>query len=404
MKTFNIQTEQKACCDSDVSNTPTEGLVNILPAMNHPGQETDEPCCGPAAGPPSSSLEQPGYQLWHFVEKFKHTAAGPVPQIKTGLEKQDHWQTVKARWAVGRMEYKIAPGLYCTGDPGPEAPVLVTANFKLTFDTLRKELEGLDAWILVLDTRGINVWCAAGKGTFSTDEVVQRVKQAALDKVVNHKKLILPQLSATAVSGRHVKKNCGFEVVWGPVRANDIRKFLTAGMKCDAAMRRVTFTLYERIVLIPVELMELRKPTPWVLLAIFILSGIGLKVFSPGDAWLRGIQAVLAYGAGIAAGAVIVPTLLPWLPGTAFAAKGAATGIAAGLMTVGILWSRISTLEAAALMLFSVAASSYVAMNFTGATPYTSPTGVETEMRKAIPIQAAAVLIATVAWVGAAFG
>jgi hypothetical protein len=47
--------------------------------------------------------------------------------------------------------------------------------------------------------------------------------------------------------------------------------------------------------------------------------------------------------------------------------------------------------------------SSYLAMNFTGSTPFTSLSGVEKEMRKAIPLQAAVALIALVAWVGAAF-
>jgi hypothetical protein len=42
-------------------------------------------------------------------------------------------------------------------------------------------------------------------------------------------------------------------------------------------------------------------------------------------------------------------------------------------------------------------------MNFTGSTPFTSPSGVEKEMRKAIPLQASALLIAMIAWVGAAF-
>ena len=37
-------------------------------------------------------------------------------------------------------------------------------------------------------------------------------------------------------------------------------------------------------------------------------------------------------------------------------------------------------------------------MNFTGSTTFTSPSGVEQEMRKAIPAQAAALLAAAVCW------
>ena len=94
------------------------------------------------------------------------------------------------------MRYRVDPGLYSLGSPTAEAKVFVTANYKLSFDHLRKGLNGLDAWILVLDTKGINVWCAAGKGTFGTDELVRRIGSEKLTEKVSHKNLIVPQLGA----------------------------------------------------------------------------------------------------------------------------------------------------------------------------------------------------------------
>ena len=82
---------------------------------------------------------------------------------------RDYCGTIGARLGLNRSTYLITPGLYCTGQPTPASPVVVTANYKLSFDALRKELSGESVWILVLDTRGINIWCAAGKGTFSND-------------------------------------------------------------------------------------------------------------------------------------------------------------------------------------------------------------------------------------------
>ncbi len=79
------------------------------------------------------------------------------------------------------------------------------------------------------------------------------------------------------------------------------------------------------------------------------------------------------------------------------------TGIASGLVIVATFYSRIIWAEALALLLITMVISSYLAMNFTGSTPFTSPSGVEKEMRKAIPLQAAVALIALAAWVGAAF-
>jgi hypothetical protein len=114
-------------------------------------------------------------------------------------------------------------------------------------------------------------------------------------------------------------------------------------------------------------------------------------------------MAMAAYAGGVLAGAVIAPVLLPWLPGRALALKGALTGFIIGLGIIIVFGLNVISFEAIALLLITVTLSSYLAMNFTGSTPYTSPSGVEKEMRRAIPVQAAAILIAAVMWVGAAF-
>ena len=168
-------------------------------------------------------------------------------------------------------------------------------------------------------------------------------------------------------------------------------------------MRRVTFTLAERVVLVPVELSHLPKPTTWVLLAAFMLSGIGTGLFSFNAAWSRGLVVLTAYAAGILGGAVAAPILLPWIPGRAFALKGTLTGIAAGLAVTLAFRNSLSWVEATALIFFTTAISSYLAMNFTGSTPYTSPSGVEKEMRQGIPVQAGAMLVAVIAWLAAPF-
>ena len=114
-------------------------------------------------------------------------------------------------------------------------------------------------------------------------------------------------------------------------------------------------------------------------------------------------MALTAYAAGILGGAVAAPILLPWIPGRAFALKGTLTGIVAGLAVVIAFRNSLIWVEATALLLITIVISSYLAMNFTGSTPFTSPSGVEKEMRRAIPLQAAVALIAVVAWVSAAF-
>ncbi len=353
-------------------------------------------CC-----PPQPVTTGVIYRSWPFVRAELTTPAGEVPQVTTELTWRDVGGRWLMRWGCGRSRYRVAPGLYAVGTPDATAPVLVTANYKMTFDALRRELAGLDAWILVLDTKGINVWCAAGKGTFGTAELVERVATAKLDQVVAHRTLIVPQLGAPGLAAHAVKKQSGFWVVYGPVRASDLRAFLANGQQTTAAMRQVTFSLGERLILAPVELTGMGKTSLWAVPALFLLGGIGPGVFSLPAMAARGTTAVLVYLAGLLAGCVLTPILLPWLPGRAFAGKGALLGSLLAL--VGVFALHLPLLPATATLLALTAVSSYGAMNFTGSTPFTSPSGVEKEMRRAIPLQAAALLTAGGLWLAAAF-
>ena len=102
---------------------------------------------------------------------------------------------------------------------------------------------------------------------------------------------------------------------------------------------------------------------------------------------------------------VLVPLLLPWIPGRAFAFKGALAGLATSIIFILVMLpnSYLTLMSAVALILFAMTVSSYLAMNFTGATPFTSPTGVEKEMRRAIPLQLGGGLLSIGLWIGAAF-
>lgn len=362
----------------------------------------DVACCGGKPASPADQNEQPGYQINHFVERFLKTAIGTVPQVRTKLQWQDWLGQLRARIGISRDFYRVAPGLYAVGEPDEKSEVLVTASYKLSFDALRRELSDINAWILVIDTHGINVWCAAGKGTFGTKELVSCIRRTRLDQLVSHRRLILPQLGATGVTAKTVRKETGFRVVWGPVQASAIRRFLENGRKADAKMRTVTFTLLERLVLIPVEFYSLKiKWVLWTALAAFVLSGIGPHIFSITAAWQRGWLFMSALLVGAVAGNGLVPALLPWLPGRAFAVKGALAGLVLGALW--LLFISVTAVEAVALLLLVISFSSFAGMNFTGSTPFTSPTGVEKEMRQFMPFQILGVLIAIIAWIAAPF-
>ena len=96
-------------------------------------------------------------------------------------------------------------GLRTLGNPGPDSPILVTCNFDLSVKRLTHILEGLDVWLLVADSKGVNVWCAAVGEEFNTHSVVSVVKTSGIADKVNHRTLILPPLGAAGVKATEIK-------------------------------------------------------------------------------------------------------------------------------------------------------------------------------------------------------
>jgi CO dehydrogenase/acetyl-CoA synthase delta subunit len=346
-------------------------------------------------------LDQP------FVKGSVQTRMGSVPRISSTLVRADRWGSIKARWGAGRMRYIIEPGLYALGNPDENTPVLVTANYKMSFDRLREALPGRNAWILVLDTNGINVWCAAGKGTFGTDELVRQIESCGLEHVVAHRELILPQLSGPGVAAFKVKKLSGFKVIYGPIEATDLPAFLDAGLKATPEMRSKTFTIKERAVLVPVELVGALKWALVILPVFFFLSGFGGQNGYWFNALNYGLFAVFALMVAVTTGAVLTPILLPWLPGRAFSLKGLAMGLATVLLLTAFRQEYFidpaGLTEILAWFLLIPAITTYLAMNFTGASTYTSLSGVKKEMKWALPLEIAAGTTGLLLWLGSRF-
>ena len=201
------------------------------------------------------------------------TDAGPVAVITGSLTTGDILGAWKARWGIGRMTYIVPPGLYAIGEPDSRDPVVVTANYKMSYDLVRREMKGRNVWLLVLETYGINVWCAAGKGTFGTGELVRRVEAAGLARVVCHRRLILPIMGAAGVKAIEVKKRTGFDVLFATLRIEDLPAFLDNGMQAARAMRELTFCLRERLVLTPIEVIGGMKSCLFAGLPLAMLAG-----------------------------------------------------------------------------------------------------------------------------------
>lgn len=309
------------------------------------------------------------------------TCCSPATPVRTQVPAwgwADVWGMVRVRLGFCRMAYGMTPGLYAMGTPTPDSPVLVTANYKLTVDVLRRELGGRNLWILVLDTANVNVWCAAGKGTFGTAELIRRIAATGLAGQVTHRRLILPQLGAPGIAAHRVAKETGFQVVYGPIRAKDLPTFLDHGEQATPEMRRVDFPLLDRLVLAPMELRHYLVP---MLVAALVLGALpGFVHGQPGELGWDGWQGIVAALAAWLGGCLLGPALLPWLPGRAFWVKGAWLGAALALLlaTSGVIQGLLPTLGG---ILWVGAGVSFLLMNFTGCTTFTSQSGVKVELR-----------------------
>lgn len=348
-------------------------------------------CCGPVlsgnGGTATRSCPYNGmYPRW--VAGVISTEEGPVPVAATVLrlsEKRDH---IRARLTNFRMRFSIEPGLYAVGSPDRNSDIFISANYTMSFDVLRSSLHGMNAWILVLDTGGINVWCAAGKGTFGTEELVKRINGEKISSLVDHRKIIVPQLGAPGVCAGEVKRRTGFRVLYGPVQAADIPGYIENGYTAPPEMRRMRFTMKDRLVLTPMELNPAMKKLPCFIIAVLLIFGLKPEGIIFRDAVAEG--APFAAGAFLAlfTGAFITPALLPFIPFRSFALKGWLLGTAVFLIMIKYvkLFMFESHYLTAVTLIFFPLLSSYLALQFTGASAYTNLSGVKKELKYGLPV------------------
>jgi len=354
-------------------------------------QSSRDASCRPCR--PAGEKDQPSW-----ITDILVTDAGSVPKISTDLTRSDLWEHVKCRISAFRNNYTVVPGLYAVGAPDRSSVVLVSANYKLSFDTLRKALKGLNAWVLVLDTKGINVWCAAGKGTFGTEELIRRISLTKLDDIVDHRNIIVPQLGAPGISAHSVKKASGFKVRYGPVRAEDIRAYILAGYKATRKMRTVAFPFLDRLILTPMEINPaMKKYYPWYGLIILGVFGLQPEGIFFREALVGGLPFLLLGLISVLAGALVTPVLLPFIPFRSFAIKGWITGILAVFLSTKFITSTgHSNILLIFTYLFFPLASSYIALQFTGATTFTGISGVKKELKISIPFYILGLMVSLV--------
>jgi ubiquinone/menaquinone biosynthesis C-methylase UbiE len=255
-----------------------------------------------------SVLTDKDRSVWETVPQLQHMVT-----LKTTL--LDLWSFANRMMLLFPLT-KVPTGLYRIGHPDRKSPVLVTGNYDLTVRRLVRHLDRqVECWLVVADSRGINVWCAAGGGHFTADKVISALKTSGVMEIVDHHALILPQLCANGVDGWKIRQDIGWGVHWGPARAKDIPAYLAACRKKTDRMRHVGFNLKERI-----EMTTVALGFNGLILSVLAF------VFWRSQLWIiLGVTTIISYCYGI---------FLPWLPGQ----DGVIKGITLSAFTILGLW------------------------------------------------------------------
>ena len=174
-------------------------------------------------------------------------------------------------------------GLIKIGNPNENSPVFLTCNFHLTVERVKRALRGSDAYLLVANSKGINVWCGSAGGLFNNHNVISVLKTSSISELVEHRKIILPQLSATGIEAKVVKKATGWNITWGPVYAKDIQAFLSNNSVKTSQMHRVEFPLVQRLE------MAIMWAFPFAIIVGLITFFVWRKMFIPATSLVFGL-------------------------------------------------------------------------------------------------------------------
>ncbi len=126
---------------------------------------------------------------------------------------------------------QMNPGMYAVGEPGKDAPVLLTVNFSLTYFTLQGYLEAtkIPCYMLIVDTEGLSVLTAVAAGKLNETLVRDSIKKFEVEELVSHRRLIIPGY-ASPLSGK-IEEETGWKVLVGPRDAADIGEYLVKEWK-----------------------------------------------------------------------------------------------------------------------------------------------------------------------------
>jgi len=307
-------------------------------------------------------LSSGGLKLW--IAQILPEAPLPEPgELKAGWGSGD-WLDSFFLWLTSHLlKIPFLPGLYRIGNPGAESPLLTTANYRLTVNLVRKYLKGFNVWLLVNDTRGVNVWCSAGERNFSASEIAITLAASQADRLIQRRELILPKLCLNGVRLGEVKARSGFVARIGPVYAKDLPAYLSAGGELGAGMDRIRFNFQNRL---------------WFGVPFAVFMSLITGVLALALPWLIRKDLPLWFGMT----SLLIAATYTWLPTRRHLVKGLVLGAGMALAVALYQFSHQAVgWDLARNSILLIALGLFVTADFSGVTPVSNRTLVEKEFK-----------------------
>lgn len=122
---------------------------------------------------------------------------------------------------------QVEQKVYEFGEPGPDAPLLVTTNFSLTYFIVAGEIEAAKkpARLAVVDCEGLSVLTAWAAGKFVPERIAKMILDSGVGEQLEKQEIVLPGMVAQ-ISGELSEELDGWSIVVGPREASDIPAFM----------------------------------------------------------------------------------------------------------------------------------------------------------------------------------
>jgi len=277
-----------------------------------------------------------------------------------------------------RKTYDIKPGLYFTGkEYDINSPLLVTCNYHMTVFLVWRILKSRNVRILVIDTKGINVWCSSGKGQFSSKVIIDQLAKYDRKELTQTDELeiILPKLSLSGVRLSELKKLNIIPRI-GPIYAQDLPEYLDNKI-VDCDDDHYKFNLRNRLFTLLPSFIQFTK---YILITTGILFILNL-IFKTGFWWQ-----ILPVSLSIP---ILYITLFPLLPSKNFSFKGIVLFVFQILLLYLIFGSGLSEFSGYIIafhLLFYLGTNIFFGLYYTGNSGVSNYSLVKKEIITFLPI------------------